>query len=168
MLGLDNLKIITGYPGTREIVIALERGELTGRVWDMEGSRPRARDWLRDGSLNIVAQLAPKKMPEVPASVPLVKDYVASEDDKKVLDVIFVSTILARPYIAPPGIPADRAKALRDAFMATMKDPEFLAETGKLQLNIDPTSGEEMERVVAEAYGLSPALIERVRSVLRD
>ena len=77
---------------------------------------------------NIVAQLAPTKMPEVPASVPLVKDYVSNDDDKKVLDVIFISTVLARPYIAPPGIPPERVKALRDAFMATMKDPEFLAE----------------------------------------
>jgi len=168
ILGLDSLKIITGYPGTREIAIALERGELTGRVWDMEGLKAARPDWIRDGTVNIVAQLAPKKMPEVPAGVPLVKDYVSNEDDKKVLDVIFVSTILARPYIAPPGLPADRAKALRDAFMATMKDPEFLAETGKLQLNIDPTSGEEMERIVTEAYALPDSIAQKVRKALAD
>src|SRR5206468_4249151 len=67
ILGLDNLKIITGYPGTREIAIALERGELTGRVWDMEGIKASRPDWLRDGTINIIAQLAPSKMPEVPA-----------------------------------------------------------------------------------------------------
>jgi tripartite-type tricarboxylate transporter receptor subunit TctC len=168
ILGLDNLKIITGYPGTREIAIALERGELTGRVWDMEGIKASRPDWLRDGTVNIIAQLAPSKMPEVPASVPLVKDYVASNDDRKVLDVIFVSTILARPYIAPPGIPADRVKALRDAFMATMKDPEFLADTGKLQLNITPTSGEEMERIVADAYAQPEAIVQKVRKALME
>jgi len=167
-LGLDNLRIITGYPGTREIAIALERGELTGRVWDMEGLKAARADWIRDGTINIVAQLAPKKMPEVPASVPLVKDFVASEDDKKVLDVIFVSTILARPYIAPPGVPADRVKALRDAFMATMKDPEFLAEIGKLQINIDPTPGEEMERIVADAYAQPDAIVQKVRKALME
>lgn len=168
ILGLDNLKIITGYPGTREIVIALERGELTGRVWDMEGVKAARPDWLKDGTLTIVAQLAPRKMPEVPAGVPLVKDYVSNDDDKKVLDVIFISTVLARPYIAPPGIPADRVKALRHAFMATMKDPEFLAETRKLQLNIDPTSGEDMERIVAEAYALPNAIVQKVRKALAD
>src|SRR3954463_11219878 len=131
ILGLDNLKIITGYPGTREAAIALERGEITGRVWDMEGIKAARPQWLRDGRLNIVAQLAPRKMPEVPANVPLVKDFVTSEDDKKVLDVIFMSPILARPYIAPPNIPAERVKALRDAFMATMVDPAFLAEIQK-------------------------------------
>src|SRR5262245_54242908 len=167
-LRLDNLKIITGYPGTREIVIALERGELTGRVWDMEGVKAARPDWLRDGKLNIVAQLAPAKSPEVPASVPLVKDYVANEDDKKVLDVIFVSTILARPYIAPPGVPAERVQALRDAFNATMKDPEFLAETSKLQLNIDPTSGDEMERIVRDAYAQPEAIVQKVRKALSE
>jgi tripartite-type tricarboxylate transporter receptor subunit TctC len=168
VLGLDNLKIILGYPGTREAVIALERGEITGRVWDMEGIKAARPQWLKDGSLNILAQLAPRKMPEVPANVPLVKDFVTSDDDKKVLDVVFTSTILARPYIAPPDIPADRRQALRDAFMATMKDPAFLADTNKLQLTIDATSGADMERVVADAYGLSPAIIERVRAVLKD
>jgi tripartite-type tricarboxylate transporter receptor subunit TctC len=168
ILHLDNLKIITGYPGTREIAIALERGELTGRVWDMEGVKAARPDWLRDGTVNIVAQLAPTKMPEVPAAVPLVKDYVSNDDDKKVLDVIFISTILARPYIAPPGIPAERVKALRDAFMATMKDPEFLAETRKLQLNIDPSSGEEMERIIREAYALPDPIVQKVRKALSD
>jgi tripartite-type tricarboxylate transporter receptor subunit TctC len=168
VLGLTNVKIITGYPGTREAAIALERGEITGRVWDMEGIKAGRPDWLKDGSINILAQLAPQKMPEVPAGVPLVKDYVTSDEDKKVLDVIFISTVLARPYIAPPNIPADRAKALRDAFMATMHDPEFLAETQKLQLNIDPTSGEEMQRIVREAYALPEAVIQKVRKTLQD
>ncbi len=162
------MKIILGYPGTREAAIALERGEITGRVWDMEGIKAARPQWLTDGSLNIVAQLAPKKMPEVPASVPLVNDFVPDADDRRVLDVIFLSTILARPYIAPPNIPADRRQALRDAFMATMKDPAFLADTKKLQLTIDPTSGEEMERIVRDAYALPEALVARVRKALLD
>jgi tripartite-type tricarboxylate transporter receptor subunit TctC len=167
-LGLDKLKIITGYPGTREAAIALERGEIGGRVWDMEGIKAARPQWLRDGSLNIVAQLAPRKMPEVPPEVALVKDSVSNDEDKKVLDVIFISTILARPYIAPPNIPADRAKALREAFMATMKDPEFLADTQKLQLTIDPTPGEEMERIVREAYALPDGIVAKVRRALTE
>jgi hypothetical protein len=168
VLGLDTLKLITGYPGTREIVIALERGELTGRVWDMEGIKAARPDWLRDNKINIVVQLAPHKMPEVPDSVPLVKDYVADADERAALDVVFMSTILARPYLAPPNIPADRRQALRAAFMATMKDPAFLADTQKLQLNIDPTSGEEMEKIVRDAYALPEAIIAKVRKALAD
>jgi tripartite-type tricarboxylate transporter receptor subunit TctC len=168
VLGLDKLKIITGYPGTREIVIALERGELTGRVWDMEGIKAARPQWLKDGSLNIIAQLAPRRMPEVPAHVPLVTDSVPNVDDRRVLDVIFTSTVLARPYVAPPNLPTDRRQALRDAFMATMQDPEFLAETRKLQLTIDPSSGEEMERIVRDAYALPEPIIAKVRKTLSD
>jgi tripartite-type tricarboxylate transporter receptor subunit TctC len=163
-----NLKIITGYPGTREAALALERGEISGRVWDMEGIKSARPQWLTDGSINLLAQLAPQKMPEVPANVPLVKDLVASEEDKRVLDVIFLSTTLARPYIAPPGVPADRIKSLRDAFMATMKDAEFLADMEKGKLSIGATSGEDMEKAVRDAYALPDAIIQKVRRTLAD
>ena len=81
--------------------------------------------------------------------------------------MLFRST-LARPYVAPPGVPAERVKALRDAFMATMKDPEFLTETQKLQLGIDPTTGEEMERIVREAYALPEPIVQKVRKALSE
>lgn len=165
-LGLDKLKLVIGYPGTREAALALERGEVSGRVWDMEGIKAARPDWLRDNKINLVAQLAPKKMPEVPAQVPLVRDVVANEEDRRVLDVIFLSTVLARPYIAPPGLPEDRTKALRSAFMATVEDPEFLADTKKVQLTVDPTSGEEMEQIIRDAYGLPESTIEKVRKAL--
>jgi tripartite-type tricarboxylate transporter receptor subunit TctC len=167
VLGLK-LKIVTGYPGTREAALALERGEIAGRVWDIEGIKGTRSQWLQDGSIKILAQLAPQKMPEVPADVPLAKEFVTSEADKKVLDVIFLSTTLARPYIAPPGVPAERVKALREAFMATMKDPEFLAEMEKLRLAVGPTSGEEMEKAVKEAYALPKELVQKVRDTLAD
>ena len=168
VLGLDKLKIITGYPGTREIALAIEQGELSGRVWDMEGMKAARPNWLKDHLINILAQLAPKKMPEVPPDVPLVKDFVTNDDDKKALDVIFMSTILARPYIAPPGMPAERVQALRTAFMETMRDPEFLAETNRMDLTIAPTSGEEMDRIVRENYGMPENIILKVRKALSE
>jgi tripartite-type tricarboxylate transporter receptor subunit TctC len=166
ILNLDHLKIITGYPGTREAVLALERGEIMGRVWDMEGIRSTRPQWLEDGSIHILAQLAPKRMPEVPASVPLARDLVPDEQDRKVLDTVSLTTLMARPYIAPPGIPPARVKALRAAFMATMHDPEYLADMKKAQANVQPMSGEEMQRYVADAYALPEPLIKRVRAIL--
>ncbi len=166
IMGLDRLKIITGYPGTREAALALEQGEISGRVWDFEGLKAARPDWLRDGTINILAQLAPKKMPEVPPDVPLVRDSVPDQSGRDALDVVFQSTILARPYIAPPGIPADRVKALRDAFMATMRDADFLAEIAQLRLTIDATSGDEMQALVANAYGLPTATVDKVRKAL--
>lgn len=168
MLGLDGLRIVPGYPGTSDVVVALERGEITGRVWDLEGIKAARPQWLKDGTLRILAQLAPRKMPEVPAEVPLVKEFIADEAARQVLDVIFLSTALQRPYVAPPGLPPARAKAVRSAFMAAVRDAAFLAEMGKVGMTVDPTSGEEMDRMVAEAYALPAALIARVREVLKD
>lgn len=165
VLGI-RLKIITGYPGTRESVMALETGEVMGRVWDMEGIKAARPQWLQDGTLKILAQLSLKKDTAVPGDVPLATDFAKSEDDKKVLGVIFLSTLLARPYVAPPGIPEERVAALRNAFSQTMKDPEFLAETQKMQLNIEPVAGDKMQEMVRDAYALPPGLIERVRKTL--
>ena len=166
MLGLDKLKMVIGYPGTREAALALERGEVSGRVWDMEGIKAARPDWLRDNKINLVAQLAPKKMPEVPPDVPLVRDSVANEEDRRVLDVIFLSTVIARPYIGPPGIPEARKKALRVAFMATVSDPEFLTEISKVQLTIDAMSGDEMEQLIKDSYNLPSSTVEKVRKAL--
>ncbi len=167
VLGLK-LKIITGYPGTREVALALENGEVQGRVWDMEGLKASRPQWLRDGTVRILAQLAPKADRAAPPGVPLARDFAANEDDKKVLDVICLSTLLARPYIAPPGLPPERAQALRDAFWATMRDPEFLAEMERLQLAVDPVSGPDMEKLLKEAYALPEPLVQRVRKVLAN
>jgi tripartite-type tricarboxylate transporter receptor subunit TctC len=168
LLDLKNLELVTGYPGSREVLIALEQGEITGRVWDMEGIRGIRPQWLKDGSIHLLVQLAARKMPEVPAEVPLVKDFVANEDDRRILDVIFMTTLLARPFIAPPGIPADRVAALRDAFTAVMKDPDFLAEMEKAQLQLSPIPGAEMESDVRSAYALPDALVAKVRRTLAD
>jgi len=165
VLGLK-LKIITGYPGTREVALALENGEVHGRVWDMEGIKAARPQWLRDGTVRILAQLAPKADRAAPPGVPLARDFAANEDDKRVLDVICLSTALARPYIAPPGIPPERAQALKDAFWATMHDPDFLAEMDRLQLAIDPVSGPDMEKLLKEAYALPDPLVQRVRKAL--
>jgi tripartite-type tricarboxylate transporter receptor subunit TctC len=168
LLDLKNLEIVTGYPGSREVLIALEQGEITGRVWDMEGIRGIRPGWLQDGSINLIVQLAAQKMPEVPETVPLLKDFVASEEDRRILDVVFMTTLLARPYIAPRGIPADRVEALRHAFTAVMQDPDFQAETARAQLEMSPMSGAEMERNVRAAYALPEALIAKVRRTLAD
>lgn len=165
VLGL-HLRLITGYPGTRESVMALETGEVMGRIWDMEGIKAARPQWLTDGTLRILAQLALRKDPSVPADVPLVTDFARTDEEWKVLSVIFLSTILARPYIAPPSIPDERVQALRAAFMATMDDPEFLTETSSLQLKIDPIAGAEMERMIKDAYALPEPIVAKVRQAL--
>jgi tripartite-type tricarboxylate transporter receptor subunit TctC len=168
VLDLKNLEIVTGYPGSREVLIALEQGEVAGRVWDMEGLHAVRPQWLKDGSIHVLAQLASRVMPEVPAGVPLVTDFVAGADDRKVLDVVFLTTLLARPFIAPPGIPADRVDALRDGFMGVMQDADFLAEMAMAQVEVGAIAGAEMQQHVRAAYALPGAIIEKVRGALAE
>lgn len=168
ILQLDNMSIVTGYPGSREAVLALERGEITGRMWDIEAIKAVRPDWLNDGSINLLVQFAPHKMPEVPGDVPLVKEFVADASDKMVLDVIALSTLLARPFIAPPDIPADRVHALRTAFMATMEDPGFLTEMEKSKIMLSPMHGDEFQKIVRDTYALPEAVIQKVRDVLAE
>jgi tripartite-type tricarboxylate transporter receptor subunit TctC len=168
VLDLKNLEIVTGYPGSREVLIALEQGEVTGRVWDMEGLHAVRPQWIKDGSIHVLAQLASRVMPEVPPGVPLVTDFVASADDRKVLDVIFLTTLLARPFMAPPGLPADRVAALRDGFMGVMKDPDFLAEMAMAQVEVGAIAGAEMQQDVRAAYALPDAIIAKVRKALAE
>jgi tripartite-type tricarboxylate transporter receptor subunit TctC len=166
ILGLK-LKIIMGYPGTREALIALESGELSGRVWNYESIKATRMDWVRDGTIKVVSQLSLERHPEFP-NVPLASEAAKNEEDRKALEIIFLSTEFARPFVAPPKMPAMQTKALRDAFMATMRDPGFIADIEKQQLEISPMSAEEMEGWLKQAYEAPPNLIKRIRTALAD
>lgn len=169
MLGLGKLDIITGYAGTREAVLALERGEIMGRVWDLEGIRATRPQWLEpDGEINVVVAIAPERTPELPAGVPLARDFLASDADRAVLDTISLTTLIARPFIAPPGLPPERTAMLRKAFMDTMRDPEYLEDMAKARANVIPMSGEDMEKYIASAYSLPDPLVARVRDILNE
>jgi hypothetical protein len=108
-------------------------------------------DWLRDKSVNLLIQAAPVKDPELP-DVPMASDLARTDEQRQILDFALVSQTIARPIVAPPGIPADRKAALRAAFDATVKDPVFLAEAKRLQLDVRPVSGAEVDTMIAALY----------------
>jgi len=140
-------KIILGYPGTREIILAMERGEVQG-IGDMSLSsikRSRA-DWLRDKTVRVLMQTALEKDRELP-DVPFALDFVKNEADRKVMQLYLTQKRIARPIVAPPGLPADRLAALRGAFAALVHDKEFLAEAAKM--DVDPIPGPEVDKVIA-------------------
>lgn len=157
------LNIITGYRGA-DILLAMERGEVQARCGfgypSLKGIRP---DWVLDKprKINIIAQLAEKPHPEL-KDVPLLVDLVKEQDKAAVL-MAGATDGISRPYVAPPKIPQDRAAALRKAFMAMVKDKDFLAEAKKQRLEIDPTSGEEIEKTLARLYKTPKEVTERVR-----
>jgi tripartite-type tricarboxylate transporter receptor subunit TctC len=161
-------KVITGYPGSTEAFLAVERGEVEGYpsiFWTtLKATKP---EWLRDNSIVMLTQLALEKHPDLP-NVPLVLDYAKTPEDRAALELMLASQLPGRPYLAPPGIPADRAKALQDAFMATMSDPAFLAIAKKRDLEIQPKSGPEVQEFIARIYQTPKAVVDKVNAVRLD
>ncbi len=159
-------RIINGYPNTVQAALAMERGELDGIGYWSWGSIITAQPhWLRDKKINLLFHTGVKPLPEAP-DVPSIRQFAQNDLDSRSLEFLLAREILGRPFLAPPDIPADRAKALRDAFIATMKDPEFLKEAEKSKLEIDLVTGEEAEGVLRTASKAPPEVINRVKSLL--
>ena len=159
-------KIIMGYPGGADINLALEKGEVDLRGSNSWSSWKATRpDWIADKKLNILVQIGLGKDPEL-ATVPLLMDLPADADEKAALKVLSAPTTIGRPLFAPPGVPPDRIQALRAAFDATMQDPAFLAEAKTAKLDLQPLSGEAMQRIVADIVATPPRVAERLKTVL--
>jgi tripartite-type tricarboxylate transporter receptor subunit TctC len=159
-------KVVYGYPGGNDINLAMERGEVAGRgsnSWgSWKGTRP---DWIRDKKINILVQIGLKKTADLP-DVPLLMDLASNPEDKAVLRLLSSPTAIGRPLLAPPGVPADRVKALRAAFDAMLKDPAFIEEAKKQNLDIEPVPGEELQQIVAEIAGAPKASIDRLNEII--
>ena len=160
------LKIVVGYPGQNESFIAMERGEVDGYpsiFWSsLSSTRP---DWIKTGKVKYIVQYGPENEPGA-GKTPNVMDLLTKEDDKLLLKAAIAPLALGRPYIAPPGVPADRVELLQKAMMATFKDAEFLLEADKLNLGVNvPRSATETKRIVDEAYATPPAIVERLRRI---
>ena len=158
-------KVVLGYPGSTEILLAMERGEVEGFCgigWTF--LKLRKGDWLRDGKVNILYQMSLEKHPELP-HVPAIIDHVKTADDRKVFEFLFAPQEMGRPFFAPPGVPAERVQALRAAFAQTLKDPQFLAEAGKLGVEVQHVGGERIQQLVERIYASPPEIIARAKAV---
>jgi len=160
------MKLINGYPGQNNVLLAMERREVDGHpsafFSSLRSTRP---NWLRDKTAKAIVQYGPEKISEL-ADVPFAPDLVASADDKLVMQAAFAPLALGRPFLMPPGLPLERVSALRQAFSATMTDPEFLAEGEKIGLGLNaPRSGEELQALMARTYASPPQVIDRLRQL---
>jgi tripartite-type tricarboxylate transporter receptor subunit TctC len=146
------LKLVSGYPGTSDATLAMERGEVNG-VCGISWSTAKARhaDWMKAGKVNMPVQLGLRKEADIP-DVPAVTELAKTEAQVQMVRLILTGQAMARPYAAPPGIPEDRRRALVAAFDATMKDPEFLADAEKLQADVSPVTAAEIAKLLAEVY----------------
>jgi tripartite-type tricarboxylate transporter receptor subunit TctC len=162
-----NVKIVPGYPGTSDIRLALEKSEIGGECESWQSLKATKPEWVREKKINILVQFGNKRDPELP-EVPLMADYARSPTELEALRLIFSPSEAGRPFAGPPAIPADRLDALRRAFDATMKDPEFLALTTKQNLDLDPRPGEKTEEFLRRAYASPPSVIDTAKKLLAD
>ena len=156
------LKLISGYRGTAEMNLAIERGEVDGRCgWSWGVIKSTEPHWITEKKLNLIVQLSLAKSPELP-DVPLIMDF-ANDRQKQVLKMVLSRQVMGRPFAAPPGIPEDRKRALRKAFDKTLTDATFLDDAKRQGLDTNPVSGAEVETLVGELYRTPKDVIEEAR-----
>jgi tripartite-type tricarboxylate transporter receptor subunit TctC len=160
------MKIVSGYQGQTDAFLAMERGEVEGYPSTFYSALTSTKpDWLRDKKVKFIVQYGPNKEPNLP-DVPFAPDLISKPEDKQLLEVAFAALAIGRPFLAPPGVPADRVATLRKALADTFKDKEFIAEAERVQLSVDqPRTGEELQSRIAEAYKAPPELIARLRKL---
>src|SRR6476646_4611949 len=161
-------RIVTGYAGSREMTLALERGEVQGACgigWT--GIETMHPDWFAKDTIRVLVPLSTKGHDDLnKRGVPRAEELAPSADDKKVIRLVFSQGIFGRPFVLPPGVPAERVAALRKAFVAAFNDKTLRAEADKMQLDVDPMSGDELQKLVADLYDTPPRLVERARQAL--
>jgi hypothetical protein len=158
------LKLISGYPGTGEERIAMERGEIEAVSQPWPIIRTELAQWLAEKKINLLVQTGADKNPDLP-NVPRMIDLARNEDDAALLALFSTPSTIGRAVVAPPGLPAERVRELRAAFMETMHDPAFLRDLARAKLDLEPLSGEDLQAAVANAGKFSPELIARAQQI---
>jgi tripartite-type tricarboxylate transporter receptor subunit TctC len=161
------MKIIVGYESQTHAFLAMERGEIDGYPSVFYNSLMSTRPtWLRDKQIKLLVQMGLQKEPAIP-EVPFALDLVSKEDDKLMMVAAFAPLHAGRPFLMPPGVPADRVAAMQGAFFETFKDPEFVAEANKRGLGINsPRSGKELQELLEQVYQKTPThIVERLRKI---
>jgi tripartite-type tricarboxylate transporter receptor subunit TctC len=158
-------KLVTGYQSTPKIHLALESGEVQGTIANWSTLRALNSNWLAEKKIRLLVQWGITKLPEI-GEVPSIFDYLTTGADRAAVKLMVARLEFGRPFFLPPGVPADRVAALRAAFDATVKDPAFLAEAAKEKLDIDPLSGDDVQKLVEEVAQTPPDVVARVRAAL--
>ncbi len=157
-------KIVTGYPGGNDVNLAMERGEVGARNNTWSSWKVTKPAWLSNKDIAILVQAGPKAS-DLPG-VPSIEDIIPDADNRKIVELLVSGTRLGRPLATTPGVPEERVKALRDAFDAVMKDPDFLKEVAASNIEVDPVRGADMQTVVARVLATPKHLAERARDLI--
>jgi tripartite-type tricarboxylate transporter receptor subunit TctC len=161
------LKLVVGYPGQNDALLAMERGEIDGYPSAFYSSLMSSRPtWIKDKQVKLLVQYGAEKEPALP-DVPFAPDLISNAADKQLMQEAAAPLALGRPYLMPPGVPEDRVAAMRKAFFDTLKDPDFQVDNEKMQLGANaPRSGEQLQQTIEQSYHAPPDVIDRLKSLL--
>jgi tripartite-type tricarboxylate transporter receptor subunit TctC len=159
-------KIVGGYQSSADVFLAMERGEVQGICESLDSVKVRRPDWIPSGTVSVLFQGGTQPNAELKA-VPFVVDLAQKPDDKQAIEFLYAGQGVGRPFIAPPDLPSDRLKMLREAFSATMTDPEFVAETQIRKLTLDPEDGEHLEALIKKTYATPKPIIDRIANLIK-
>lgn len=161
-------EIISGYKGTADIMLAMERGEAAGMCGlDYSSLKSEKPDWLRDHKINIIAQDSLEGEPELTKiGVPQIWPYVKDEFDRKAVELVFSQQLFGRPYVLPPGTIPEAVAILRQAFLQTVKDPDYLADAATVRVSISPSPGEKLQEIVTRVHASEQAVIDRAKKLI--
>jgi tripartite-type tricarboxylate transporter receptor subunit TctC len=157
-------KVVTGYQGTAAVMLAMERGEVEGNSATYDGLMAQHPDWIPTKRVNVVVQYLLKRHPALP-NIPTMVELARTPEQAAILRTVSSASDIGKFALTTPEVPADRVEALRKAFEAMVKDPEFIADAHKLRIEVDPLSGAELQKIVAETQSISADIIEKVKAV---
>ena len=161
------MRLVGGYRGGNEMLLAMERGEVGGRCgWSWSSVQATRKDWIERKQVNLLIQLALGKHPDLP-EVPLVVELAKTDEQRSILKLVFARQQIAYPFLAPPDVPRDRAEILRAAFLKAMADPELQADARKARLEIMPVDGDEVQKLVSELYATPSPVVRKVVDMLK-
>jgi len=160
--------VVAGYPGSREMMLAIEQGEVAGACGIGVSSLAEAEPtWIPSGKVIVLAQEALRPDPSMTAlKVPLTREFAKTDEEREVLSLMYSQEVFGRPFVAPPGTPEDRVAVLRASFMATLKDPATLEDAKRVRLPVDPIEGTEVQALVTKAYATPPAIVARLKAAI--
>jgi tripartite-type tricarboxylate transporter receptor subunit TctC len=159
-------KIIAGFPSSSDVFLAMERGEVDGICESLDSVSGKRPDWIKDNKVVIILQGGAEPNPEL-KDVPYVVNLARNAEDKQAIEFLYAGQGIGRPFVAPPDLPADRLKMVRDAFSATMKDPEFIEDAKRQKLDVDPEDGEHLEALIKKIYATPKPIVEKVGELIK-
>jgi tripartite-type tricarboxylate transporter receptor subunit TctC len=159
-------KIVSGFRSSADVFLAMERGEVEGICESLDSINQRKPDWIPNKVINVLLQAGAESRPEL-KGVPNVLALARNDGEKQLLEFLYAGQDIGRPFAAPPDLPPERLKMLRDAFAATMKDPEFIEDVKRSKLDLEPVNGEQLAALIAKIYATPKPIIERVSNLIK-